>query len=146
MLRGNFPAKVDDKGRLKIPSGFRRQIEELYGRECFLTSLDGEFARLYPMPIWIDIEKKVASLPTMNPTVTRFLNLVNYFGQATAMDEQGRVLVHPLLRQSSEIKGEVAVLGQQTYLDIWNREKFASMLAANPLTEEDRQILASLGI
>ncbi|MEE9291302.1 MAG: division/cell wall cluster transcriptional repressor MraZ, partial [Acidobacteriota bacterium] len=62
------------------------------------------------------------------------------------MDDQGRVLIHPLLRQSSELEGEVAVLGQQTYLDIWNREKFASMLAANPLTEEDRQILASLGI
>ena len=146
MLRGNSPAKIDDKGRLKIPSGFRRQIEERYGRESFLTSLDGEFARLYPMPIWIDIEKKIASLPTMTPAITRFLNLVNYYGQVTAMDDQGRVLVHPLLRQSSEIKGEVAVLGQQTYLDIWNREKFASMLAANPLTEEDRQILASLGI
>ena len=146
MLRGNSPAKIDDKGRLKIPSGFRRQIEERYGRECFLTSEDGKFARYYPMPIWIDIEKKIASLPTMTPAITKFLNLVNNYGQVTAMDDQGRVLIHPLLRQSTDLKGEVAVLGQQTFLDIWNRERFASMLAANPLTEDDRQILASLRI
>ncbi len=82
----------------------------------------------------------------MNTLFTRFLNFVNYFGQANAMDDQGRILIHPLLRQRSEINGEVAVLGNQSYLDIWNREKFESMLAAQPLTEEDRQILSSLGI
>jgi MraZ protein len=146
MLRGNSPAKVDDKGRIKVPTNFRRHIEERYGRDCFVTSLTGLFVRVYPMPIWNDIEKKIAALPSMNPTITRFLNFVNYFGQANAMDDQGRILIHPLLRQRSEINGEVAVLGHQSYLDIWNREKFESMLAAQPLTEEDRQVLASLGI
>ncbi len=146
MLRGNSPAKLDDKGRLKIPTGFRRHIEERYGRECFVTSLTGEFVRVYPMPIWIDIEKKLATLPSMHPTITRFMNFVNYFGQVNALDDQGRLLIHPLLRQRSEIGGEVAVLGHQIWLDIWNREKFEAKLAAQPLTEEDRQILASLGI
>ncbi len=146
MLRGNSPAKVDDKGRIKIPTSFRKYIEERFGRDCFVTSLSGNYVRVYPMPVWLEIEKKLAALPSMNPTISRFLNLVNYFGQVNAMDEQGRLLIHPLLRQRSEINGEVAVLGHQTYLDIWNREKFESMLAAQPLTEEDRQILSSLGI
>ena len=146
MLRGNSPAKVDGKGRIKVPSVFRRHLEGKFGRECFVTSLTGDFVRVYPMPIWLEIEKKIAALPSMNPTITRFLNLVNYYGQVTSMDDQGRLLIHPLLRQKSGLNGAVAVLGNQTYLDIWNREKFEAMLAAQPLSDEDRQILSSLGI
>lgn len=146
MLRGNSPAKVDDKGRIKIPSLFRKFIEDQYGRECFVTSLSGEFVRLYPMPAWLAIEKKVAALPSMTRAVRRFLNHVNYYGQPASMDEQGRVLIHPLLREKSGVNGEVAVLGQQTFLDIWNLEKFEAMLKEGPLTEDDQQVLASLGL
>lgn len=146
MLRGNSPAKVDDKGRIKVPTTFRKFIEEQFGRDCFVTSHNGESVRIYPMPVWLGIEKKIQSLPSMHPTVTRFMNYVNYYGQAASVDDQGRLLIHPLAREKCGINGEVAVLGGQNCLDIWNREKFEAMLAAQPLTDEDRQILASLGI
>jgi MraZ protein len=146
MLRGNSPAKVDDKGRIKVPTGFRKYIEEQYGRDCFVTSHNGEAVRVYPLPVWIGLEKKIQSLPTMEPSVTRFLNFVNYYGQVASLDDQGRLLIHPLAREKCGISGEVAVLGSQNCLDIWNREKFESMLSAQPLTDEDRQILARLGI
>src|SRR5436309_2370955 len=59
MLRGSSNAKVDEKGRLKIPSLFKGYLEESYGREFFLTSYNAEVARLYPMPVraggfWVD--------------------------------------------------------------------------------------------
>jgi len=146
MLRGNAPAKVDNKGRLKIPTQFRRYIEEKFGRECFVTSFSGDNVRVYPMPVWVAIEKKLSALPSMNPTITRFLNHVNYYGQEAAMDDQGRILIHPLLRERSGAIGEVAVLGSQNWLDIWNRDKFESILKTGPVTEGDHQILASLGI
>jgi MraZ protein len=146
MLRGNSPAKVDDKGRLKIPTLFRRHIEEKYGRECFVTSFSGEFVRVYPMPVWEEMEKKIFAVPSMHPAVARLRNFVNYFGQAATMDDQGRVLIQPLLRERSGVNGEVAVLGNQTCLDVWNREKFESKLTSEPLTEDDRQILSTLGI
>jgi transcriptional regulator MraZ len=147
MLRGNSPAKVDDKGRIKIPTVFRKFIEEKYGRECFLTSLSGEFVRVYPMPVWLGIEKRIAKLPSNKPAaLKRFLNHVNYFGQVTAMDDQGRILVPPRLRTSSDINGDVAVLGYLNYLDIWNREKFEAVLKAGPVSDDDQQVLSSLGI
>jgi MraZ protein len=146
MLRGNSPAKVDDKGRIKIPTTFRRFIEEQYGRECFVTSHTGDCVRVYPLPVWIGLEKKIQSLPSTHPTVARFLNFVNYYGQTAAIDDQGRLLIHPLARQKCGINGEVAVLGHQQVLDIWNREKFEALLAAGPLNDQDWQILASLGI
>jgi MraZ protein len=146
MLRGNCPAKIDAKGRLKIPNSFRRFIEEKYGREFFVTSLSGEFARLYPMPIWLDVEKKIATAPSLDPAITRFTNMVNYYGQMAAMDDQGRLLIHPILRHASGIDGQVAVLGHQVYLDIWSKEKFESLLKSQPITDEHRAALARLGL
>ena len=52
MFRGNAPARIDDKGRLKVPNAFRSLLETKYGRELFLTSLTGEYVRVYPMPVW----------------------------------------------------------------------------------------------
>ena len=46
MFRGSAPTKIDDKGRLKIPTDFRRLLEERYGQELFVTSLKGDSALL----------------------------------------------------------------------------------------------------
>jgi len=146
MLRGNSPATVDGKGRIKVPNDFRRHVEETYGRECFVTSLTGQFVRVYPMKVWLAIEDKIRAHPTMEPAVSRFMDTVNYYGQMSSLDGQGRLLIHPLLRQSSGINGNVAVLGYLTYIDIWNRETFEALLKANPITVEDRKLLSSFGI
>ena len=146
MLRGNCPATIDSKGRLKIPNLFRRHLEEKYGRDYFVTSHSGDFARIYPMPIWLEVEKKIAAAPGMTPAVARFTNLVNFFGQPASMDDQGRLLIHPHLRVKSGLDGSVAVLGNLTYIDVWSRERFEAMLAASPLTDEDRRTLADLGL
>ncbi len=146
MLRGNSPAKLDAKGRLKIPTAFRKYLEEKFGREFFVTSTDGEYVRVYPMPVLAEIEKKLGSIPTMTPAVERFKEAINYYGQHATMDDQGRILIHPLLRKTSGIDGDVAVLGKLSWLDVWNREKIESIRKGQPLTDEDRQILASFGI
>ena len=146
MLRGNSPARIDEKGRLKIPTSFRNYIEQQYGKEVFITSLSGEFVRIYPMAVWLEIEKKIAAVSSMNPTVQRFLDLVNYYGAVGTLDAQGRVLIQPLLRRTAEVTGNVAVLGKQRYLDVWNDEKFQTRIQGNPLTEEDQRVLADLDI
>ena len=120
MLRGSSPAKVDDKGRLKIPSLFKGYIEETYGRDFFVTTYTGDFVRIYPMPVWVDIEKKLAASSSLGPPLAKFRNLVNYYGQPATMDDQGRILIHPTLRQKSETGGGVIVIGNLTCLDVWN--------------------------
>ena len=66
MFRGNAPARIDDKGRLKVPNAFRSLLETKYGRELFLTSLSGEYVRIYPMPVWLEIEQKPDELIITN--------------------------------------------------------------------------------
>jgi transcriptional regulator MraZ len=146
MLRGNNPATVDAKGRLKIPTAFKVFLDENYGQDFFVTSLDGQSARLYPFPVWREIEDKLAALPSMNKSKKRFLDRTNYWGQTTRADAQGRVLIPTLLRESAGMHGEVAVLGYLNYLEVWNLERYREHLEREPLTEEDEQTLSDLGI
>src|SRR5713226_9234333 len=146
MFRGNHPTRIDEKGRLKVPAEFKRVIDEKYGLQFYITSLDGKVAQLYPFEEWERIEQKLASLSTFNPTKKKFLNRVNYYGQAVEMDGQGRLLIPQLLRQSADIKGEVAVLGNLTYLIVRNLEAFRREIEEQSFTPEDEKTVDDLGI
>ena len=146
MFRGNHPTRVDEKGRLKIPAEFKRVIDEKYGTRFYITSLDGRVAQLYPFEEWEQIEQKLAALPTFNPTKKKFLSRANYWGQEVEMDGQGRLLLPQLLRESAEIKGEVAVIGYQKYLEVRNLKAYREEMEKEPFTAEDGKTLDDLGI
>lgn len=146
MLRGNSPAKIDDKGRLKVPSGFRALVEQEFGTDLFVTSLSGECVRIYPMKVWNEIEKKLAAVPSTLPARARFFDRVNYYGQMAELDKQGRVLIHPRLRESAEMSGEVDVLGVYDYLEVWNHDRFVAKLQREPFSDEDARVLSQYGI
>ncbi len=105
MLRGNYTARIDAKGRLKVPTPFRRLLDEKHGGEYYITSLTGDNVRIYPLPEWESIEKRLSLLPTMDPARRKFLDRTNYYGQQATIDNQGRLLIHPLLRKSAGVMG-----------------------------------------
>lgn len=146
VLRGNAPAKIDDKGRLKVPNGFRALIQQAHGADVFVTSLTGESVRVYPMPVWQQIERKLAAMPSTHPSRLRFLDRVNFYGQATELDGQGRVLIHSRLREAAGMAGEVDVFGQYDYLEVWNHERFLTKLHRDPFTDDDARALSEFGI
>ena len=75
VLMGHAPARVDDKGRLKIPTDFRKLIEEKYGADCFITSIDGERAMVYPLPVWYDFQARLGiSRNTLNQRLSRLVD------------------------------------------------------------------------
>ena len=146
MFRGNAPARIDDKGRLKVPNAFRALLEQKYGRELFLTSLTGEYVRVYPMPVWLEIEEKLGAIPTTHPSKLRFLDRVNYFGQAGELDIQGRVLIPVRLRDAATMSGDVDVLGQIKWLDVWNHDRFLTKLQRESYSDDDARALSEFGI
>lgn len=146
MLRGNHPATVDAKFRIKIPTAFRNTIRANHGSELFLTSFTGENVLVYPLPEWSAMEERFARIPTMNPARRKLLIRANYYGLVANMDKQGRVLVPQLLRESAKIEGAVVVMGQMTHLEVWNHDTFRTRLQASPLTDADLQTLADLGV
>ena len=137
MLRGNAQATVDEKGRLKIPSTFRADIEESWGSDFYVTSLSGESVVIYPLPVWQEIEERLAKLPSFNPTKKKFLDRTNYYGQLASADKSGRILIPTLLRESAQMTGEVAVLGYLDHLDVWNHKRFVSRMKDHEFNEDD---------
>jgi transcriptional regulator MraZ len=145
VLRGNYPAKVDDKGRVKIPAAFLEALRE-YGNKFYVTSENGDYVRVYPMKIWNEIEEKLARLSSHNRTKQKFLTRTNYYGQVVELDGQGRILVPSILRESAQMRGDVDVLGNLNYLEIWNHTRFLDSLKASPITDDDEKTLDELGI
>ena len=146
MLRGNYAAKIDDKGRLKIPNAFRALVEKAHGSELFVTSLTGESVRIYPMPVWLALEERLSRAPSTHPARGKFLDRVNYFGQTAEIDAQGRVVIHQRLRESAGMAGDVDVLGAVERLDVWNHERLVSKLQGDPFTDDDAKALSEFGI
>ena len=146
MFRGTYAAKIDEKGRLKIPNALRAELEKAHGRELFVTSLTGEYVRLYPMPVWLAREKKFLEQPSEDPSIVRYLQHINYWGQPAEIDTQGRVVIHARLRERAGISGDVDVSGQIDRLEVWNHDRFQQKLESEPFTEADARAVAARGI
>jgi MraZ protein len=147
VLRGCYSARIDDKGRLKIPTAFLSHVGERHGAtSLYVTSLTGDSVRIYPMPVWGGIEERLSKMPSSHPARLKFLDRVNYYGQVTEFDVQGRVLIPPRLREAAGMNGEVDVLGQVDHLEVWNHERFVATRLSEPLTDEDLRALAEFDI
>ncbi len=146
MLIGSHTAKIDDKGRLKLPAAYRSQIEEQHGTALFITSIHGDCARLYPLPVWLALLERLARIPSADKARERFLARVNYYGQHAEFDTQGRVSLPPRLRESAAIVGEVDVVGQMDFLAVWNHDRLVKKLEEDPYTDQDANVLASAGL
>ena len=121
-------------------------MQDTHGRELFVTSLTGESVRIYPMPVWLDVEQRLAQMPSSHPARQKFLDRVNFFGQVSEFDPQGRVLIQPRLRDTALMTGEVDVLGQQNFLEVWNHDRFLARLVRYPFGDDDAKALADFGI
>jgi MraZ protein len=143
---GHAPAKVDDKGRLKIPANFRKVIEEKFGSDCFITSTDGERALIYPIPVWYDFQGRLSKVPSTSMAKAKLQEKVNYFGQTGTIDTQGRVLIPAILRDVAGIAEDVVVIGDADHLIVWNGEKIHQRMAETPLTTDDWKELELHGV
>lgn len=146
MLRGSFTARIDDKGRLKLPASFKTKVEEKYGTSLFVTSVDGESVLVYPMPVWEALETRLQKIPGADPVRADYLLRVNFYGQPTEFDGQGRVVIQSRLRDSAAMVGDVSVVGRVDYLELWNFDRLKAKLDQKPFTDEHARVLAQYGV
>lgn len=147
-VRGNNPTRVDEKGRLKVPTDFKRRLDEEFGSETeyFITSRDGDRAEIYPLKVWEEIEARMATVPSMNPARKKFEDVTNYYGQQVGYDNQGRLLLPQLLRNKARLADDVVVIGKGRHLEVVNRDRFEVSLEENKMTTADMEALSALGI
>ena len=144
---GSSSARIDEKGRLKVPTTFRGVIRDQQGPDVFVTSLTGECVRIYPMTVWLEVEQQpLAMSQAAIRRAPKFLDRVDYYGQAGELDGQGRVVIPSHLRESASIVGDVRVLGRISHLEVWNEERFLHKLQREPWTDDDGLRLSEHGI
>jgi len=144
MFRGNHPAKVDEKGRLKLPAAFKQLLDAQHVAQFYITSVDGKSAEIWPLAEWEKQENLLAESSTMDDAVAKYLNLTSYYGQQVEMDTQSRVLLPQILRAAAKLDAEVAVMGKINHLQVHNLALFEESLPANALTPDDRKAVAAL--
>jgi MraZ protein len=144
-LIGNYTAKIDKSGRIKIPEKFRAAIEAEYGKDVFITSLTDEAVQIYPLAVWEELTgvAKEGALH-LRPDVRNFMLRVNRKGAKYEIDSKGRVLLNLSLRGTAKLNEEVEVIGLNNHLEIWNKQLLDEKLERKPLTDEDFENIAGL--
>jgi len=153
MFRGTQEAKVDEKGRLKLPADFMKLVvEKNYGSQFFITSRDGKVTEVWPMAEWEKEEEKKAAFPEDDEAKTTWMRIVNYFGAVVEIDKQDRLMLPRKIRERfGLVSVEVVVTGQQKYLSVQREAEadteIAGLLNPGNATQmsaaEARQSLAS---
>jgi len=107
-------ARVDDKGRLKLPAEFWEYLKQLGVEKVFITTVDLQLARIYPIPVWKSNENFFASSGDLAELAEDVAYVAKYFGGDSEIDAQGRVLMPSALRK------ELNLESQPVWLDCYN--------------------------
>jgi len=107
-------ARVDDKGRLKLPSEFIEYLKKLGVEKVFITSFDTEVARIYPIQVWKGNENFFGSAGELAELAEDVAYIAKVFGGDSEIDGQGRVLLPAALRR------ELSLESQPVYFDCYN--------------------------
>lgn len=142
-LRGHADARIDDKGRLKMPSVFKKTFDGAYGGALFITALTDECLQIYPMQVWEAIEAKVNGLGSLNPMKRRFMTRVNRLGSEVEMDAQGRISLRPNQRQLVGIESDVTLIGCSDHIELWPGQAISELEGNDAFSPADFE---SLGI
>ena len=144
-FRGNHPAKVDEKGRLKLPAAFKQLMDAEHVSQFYITSTDGTSAEIWPLPQWEQQEKDFTDTrSTMDVSVQKYITITSYYGQQVEIDSQGRVTLPQKLREKGKLDAEVVVLGKLVYLEVQNEKEYEGRLPSMEMTADDRKSVAAI--
>ena len=120
-----YPARVDDKGRLKLPVGFQEYFTGLPEKKLFVTSLDRRIGQIYPIANWREAKKFLYGQKENSQAARRIAFNAQDLGADSEMDNQGRVLLPPEMRRELGIenqsvrlfhyKGRIEILNETIY-------------------------------
>ena len=143
MFQGKFEHTLDDKGRLAVPSPFRRKLggEDVEGLALVVTISDQCLAA-YPMLEWDAKLAIIAKLNQLDPKVMAFKRIFIGCAQECPIDKAGRILIPQDLRRDARIERDCVIMGQLEKLEIWSAERWQSSF--NQLADSVVDIYSSM--
>jgi MraZ protein len=121
MFRGVNGVNIDVKGRIVMPTRYRDRLQH-ESRGCVVLTIDTEerCLLLYPITAWEDIESKLAALPSFNPAARRIQRLLIGHATEIEIDNNGRILLPPLLREYAGLNKHAMLVGQGKKFELWD--------------------------
>ncbi len=123
-FRGRSVARLDAKGRLRIPTKFREILQKHY-TDALVIAQYGDCLVAYPPEKWDELEAKALTLSEVHPEHRSFLRRVVSAAEVCEFDNQGRILIPPLLREEARLDQEVILAGVLSSFEIWDKATWA---------------------
>ncbi|MCI6652473.1 MAG: division/cell wall cluster transcriptional repressor MraZ [Ruminococcus sp.] len=109
---------VDAKGRIVLPQRFR----EALGEEFYVTNGFSSNIQIMSVEEFNRLKDQIRELPAKSALALQYVLL----SAATLVspNSQGRIQLPQKLREDSAIEGEAVVVGMDTRIEVWNKERF----------------------
>jgi MraZ protein len=124
MFRGATKLSLDDKGRLVVPTRYRELIAERSQGRLVVTVDRDPCLLIYPLPDWEQIERKLMSLPTLQPQVRKLQRVMVGHATDLELDGHGRMLVPPELREFAGLGRQAMLIGQGNRFELWDEARW----------------------
>ena len=137
---GSPKAKLDERGRLKMPAEFKVFIEKKYGKDFnafYITSREGLDAEMYPMPEWQQYQARIFKMPKGLPLRKKLMTSNALYGERADMDPQGRLLMPEELRKAGMVNMDVKVSGEGILLRVKSLTGLRESVRNNPYNAQD---------
>lgn len=139
MFRGISNLSLDAKGRFAVPTRYREPLAaQCEGNLIITVSADDPCLAIYPLPVWLDIERQLDALPGTNRKATRIKRLLIGHATEVSLDASGRLLVPTELRAYASLDKGAVLVGQGKKFELWDEEAWRqAMYAADGEDEGD---------
>ena len=134
MFMGEFTCKVDNKGRMMLPSKFRDELGE---QEFVITRGLDNCIDLFPIEEWKNIEDKLKKLQTTNSKHRAYQRFVMSAATKTEFDNQGRLNIPTSLMEHAQIDKKIIVTGMNDKIEIWSEESWKKYIQNTGESIED---------
>jgi MraZ protein len=130
--RGFHQARVDEKGRLKLPTVFQQFLADLGEKQVFITTLDLRTIRIYRSSVWKENENLFENAGEDADSAEAVAFMAKHFGADSELDNQGRVLVPKELRQELRLENQpVWVAYDRGAIEGYGEAEYQQKLAAS---------------
>jgi len=128
---GKIEAKVDEKGRMFIPSTFREQLVKTCEKDQIVIRKNdsGNFLDIYPLSVWNEELAAIESkLNLLNPEHYEMYMQHTEEASLLDIDKSGRILLPKLLAKELGIENEIVITGTRSKMALWSRQRYEENL------------------
>ena len=124
---GKYEHQMDEKGRVSLPSAFRREVE---GDRFVLLQWEKPYLTLFPVSVWSDVQERLVQFRKNDRNAWHHVREIVSNAVEVTPDKQGRILVPAWLQDAAQLEGSVFLNGNIDRVELWNPEVYLRTVRA----------------